>query len=69
MTAAEIQQISWEAIGREGERYKSPAWHQDALIETQQRAEAGSEVPIDWATAKRKLCKKDDERRESFTRS
>jgi hypothetical protein len=68
MTAAEIQQMSWEeklrtleeiweAITREGDRYESPAWHQDVLNETKQRAEAGSEEPIDWAAAKRELRK------------
>jgi hypothetical protein len=68
MTAAEIQQMSWEeklrtleelweAITREGDRYESPAWHQEALNETQQRVESGSEKPIDWATAKRELRK------------
>ena len=68
MTAAEIQQMSWEeklrtleelweAITREGDRYESPAWHQETLNETQQRAEAGSEEPVDWATAKRELRK------------
>ena len=68
MTAAEIQQMSWEeklrtleelweAMIREGDRHESPAWHQEALNETQQGAEAGSEEPVDWATAKRKLRK------------
>lgn len=68
MTAAEIQQMSWEdklraleelweAITREGDRYESPAWHRDALNETRQRVESGSEEAIDWATAKRELRK------------
>ena len=68
MTAAEIQQMSWEeklrtleelweAITREGDRYQSPGWHQDALNETRQGVESGFEEPIDWATAKRDLRK------------
>ncbi len=68
MTAAEIQQMSWEeklrtleelweAITREGNRYESPAWHKEALNETQQGVESGAEEPIDWATAKRELRK------------
>ena len=68
MNAAEIQQMSWEeklrtleelweAITREGDRYESPDWHLEALNETQQRVEDGSEEPIDWATAKRELHK------------
>ena len=47
----------WEAITREGDRYESPAWHQEALNETRQKVESGSEVLIDWATAKRELRK------------
>jgi hypothetical protein len=68
MNTAAIQQMSWEeklraleelweAITREGDRYESPGWHQEALIETRQRVESGSEEPIDWATAKRELRK------------
>lgn len=68
MTAAEIQKMSWEeklrtleelweALTREGDRYESPGWHREALNETQQRAEAGSEKAVDWATAKRELLK------------
>jgi hypothetical protein len=66
MTAAEIQQMSWEeklrtleelweAITRERDRYESPAWHQEALNETRQMVDAGLEEPIDWATARREL--------------
>lgn len=68
MNAAEIQQMSWEeklrtleelweANTREGDRYESPAWHQEALKETEKRVEAGSEESIDWASAKRDLRK------------
>ncbi|MBS0367523.1 MAG: addiction module protein [Proteobacteria bacterium] len=47
----------WDAIGREGDRYESPDWHEQALKETQQRHDAGGEQPMDWATAKRELQK------------
>jgi hypothetical protein len=68
VTTAEIQQMSWEdklrtleelweAITREGDRYESPTWHQEALNETGQRVESGSEKPDDWATAKREIRK------------
>ena len=68
MTAAEIQQMSWEeklrtleelweAIAGEGDRYKSPAWHEEALNETRQRSETGLETPVDWTTAKHDLRK------------
>jgi hypothetical protein len=43
----------WDAITREGDRYESPAWHEQELKETQQRYDAGAEESMDWATAKR----------------
>ena len=45
----------WDAITREGDRYESPAWHEQELKETQQRYEVGAEDSMDWATAKREL--------------
>lgn len=45
----------WDAIAREGDRYGSPAWHEQELKETQQRYDAGAEASMDWATAKRDL--------------
>jgi hypothetical protein len=41
-------------------KFESPAWHGDVLRETEQRYEAGQELPVDWATAKRELreCRK-----------
>ena len=45
----------WDAMTREGDRYASPAWHEQELKETQQRYDAGSEASMDWAAAKRDL--------------
>ena len=45
----------WDAITREGERYGSPAWHEQELNETRQRYDAGAEASMGWATAKRDL--------------
>lgn len=45
----------WDAITREGDRYESPAWHEQELKETRQRYDAGAEESMDWATAKRDL--------------
>ena len=45
----------WDAITREGDRYASPAWHEQELRETQQHYDAGAEESMDWATAKRDL--------------
>lgn len=36
---------------------ESPAWHVDALRETEQRYKAGREQSVDWDTAKRRLRK------------
>ena len=52
-----ILEEPWEAISREGDRYESPAWHQDTLNETRKRAESGSDEAIDWSTAKREFRK------------
>lgn len=48
----------WESLTEEESRLESPSWHQDALLETTARHEAGQEQPIDWAAAKRELRKR-----------
>jgi len=46
----------WDSITREGDRYESPAWHEQELKETEARVKSGAaEQPMDWADAKRKL--------------
>jgi hypothetical protein len=66
MNTPAIDRKSWEeklralaelsdAITREGDRYESPAWHEQELKETQQRYGAGAEESMPWATAKREL--------------
>lgn len=45
----------WESLSADATRLESPAWHGDALRETEQRYEAGQERPVDWATAKQEL--------------
>ncbi len=45
----------WESITREGDRYESPPWHEQALKDTQQGNRASAEQPMDWADAKREL--------------
>jgi Putative addiction module component len=34
----------WDAITREGDRYRSPAWHKQELKETQQRFDVGAVI-------------------------
>ncbi len=68
VTKSAIDQMSWEeklrtleelwdSIAREGDRYESPSWHEQALKETQERYESAAEQPVDWADAKRDLRK------------
>lgn len=45
----------WESLSTDATKLEPPAWHGDALRETEQRHEAGQEQPVDWATAKREL--------------
>jgi hypothetical protein len=47
----------WESIAREGDRYESPRWHEQALMEKQERYAAGAERRMDWAEAKGNLRK------------
>ena len=48
-----------EALGvdlsRDEPAFESPAWHADALRETERRVAAGEEKPLDWKAAKREL--------------
>jgi hypothetical protein len=66
MSTLAIQQMSWEeklrameelweSLSKEGTRMASPAWHGEALRETEQRYDAGQEQPVDWAVAKQEL--------------
>ena len=45
----------WEELLRSEEDIESPAWHLEALKETEKRVAAGLEEPIDWEQAKEKL--------------
>jgi hypothetical protein len=47
----------WDDLSASQEGIESPEWHQDALRETEARAAAGMEEPMDWEVAKRQLRK------------
>jgi hypothetical protein len=47
----------WEDLLSSSEYVESPAWHAEALKETESRVEAGLEEPVDWEQAKAKLRK------------
>jgi hypothetical protein len=66
MTAMEIEQMSreekfkvmhalWENLAKDEESIESPAWHADALRETEERVRSGAERMLDWDQAKAEL--------------
>ena len=44
-----------EQLGRPDESLASPAWHAQALAETEQRLAEGKEQVMDWESAKKEL--------------
>ena len=68
-TTLQIQQLSrqeklrfmealWEDLSKDDDSVKSPAWHQEALQETERRLRSGEEHVLDWHGAKRDLRKR-----------
>lgn len=59
-TRGQLQALEeiWESLSRDETDFNSPGWHQEAVRETAARYEAGEEGPLDWAAAKRELCKR-----------
>jgi hypothetical protein len=66
MTTSDLQRMSrgeklkmmhalWEDLAREDDAIASPAWHGQALRETEQRMLAGAEGIRDWDEAKTEL--------------
>lgn len=53
-----IMEALWLDLSRDSSRLESPAWHEEALRETEARAAAGLEKSMDWETAKRELRKR-----------
>ena len=47
----------WDDLSATPDQIESPNWHADALKETEARATAGLEEPIDWEVAKKQLRK------------
>ena len=45
----------WEDLVKDDEAIESPAWHADALKETEARVKAGTERVWDWEAAKEEL--------------
>lgn len=53
-----VMEAIWDDLSMEDELIKSPAWHQDALGETERRLRDGQERIVDWKDAKRELRKR-----------
>jgi len=49
-----LMEILWTELSRKGE-LAPPAWHGDALAETERRLREGQEEIIDWKRAKAEL--------------
>ncbi len=69
MNATEISQMTrdeklramealWADLSQEQAAVESPAWHEDALKETESRLAEGKERTLDWADAKQTLRKR-----------
>ena len=49
-----LMETLWGELSRE-ERWESPAWHGDLLVETEKRLAEGHEETLDWEEVKRQL--------------
>lgn len=50
-----LMEALWSDITQPDDQFDSPAWHETALRETEQRLAAGEEATLDWEEAKRRL--------------
>jgi hypothetical protein len=51
----QIMETLWDDLSRSDTEMDSPAWHRQALEETERRVGCGSEPLMDWAEAKQNL--------------
>lgn len=50
-----LMEALWADLSRQADDMELPAWHAQALRETEQRVAEGKETTIDWETAKKEL--------------
>ena len=50
-----LMEVLWTELSRDESEIESPAWHEVALAETEQRLKDGREQMIDWDHAKAEL--------------
>lgn len=48
----------WADLSRDEDQFESPAWHADALRETEQAVASGAAKFVDWEEAKKRLRRK-----------
>ena len=53
-----VMELLWGTLQKDSESAVIPAWHEDALKETEMRRQAGLEEPVDWDLAKQSLLKR-----------
>lgn len=55
-----MMEALWADLSRKDDEVGSPDWHNDALLRTSERRDAGEEPSVDWDEAKQELRKKFD---------
>jgi hypothetical protein len=45
----------WTSLTADASTFQPPAWHKQALMETEKRIKSGEETFIDWEDAKKSL--------------
>jgi hypothetical protein len=50
-----LMELLWEQLSRPDDAFESPAWHEQALRETEKRLAEGKEQVVDWEAAKKEL--------------
>lgn len=53
-----FMEVLWEDLSKDDESIESPAWHQQALQETERGLQSGEERVLDWHDAKGELRKR-----------
>ena len=53
-----VMEAIWEDLSSEEQSLQSPAWHESALKETEQKVQSGQEQILDWKEAKKELQKR-----------
>ena len=50
-----LMEALWSDLSKHADDLELPAWHAQALRETEQRVTEGKEVAMDWESAKKEL--------------